>query len=94
MIVTIIAESPDGCRKLDVMVRPEQRIGAVFRRLCDNGSFAPLYEEDLSVYSLRRKGYVDPLRTFWQERVYTGDILIFGEEEFLCERIEEQMAGK
>jgi hypothetical protein len=70
----------DGYKKLDVMVRPGQRIADVCAKLIENGFLPPLCEETLrSVYSLRRKEYVNPLLTFWQGRVYAGDILIIGE---------------
>lgn len=77
MIITFMA----GEKKLDVMVKPEQRIADVCRKLCENG-FLPMQrgEAPMSVYSMRRKEYVDPLLTLWQGRIYAGDILVIGEE--------------
>ena len=74
MILTFIA----GCKKIDVMVKPEQRIYEVYQRLLETGFFSPVEGSgQLTVYSMRQKTYVNSLLTFWQGGIYTGDILRF-----------------
>ena len=74
MILTFIA----GCKKIDVMVKPEQRIYEVYQRLLKTGFFSPVEGSgQLTVYSMRQKSYVNFLLTFWQGGIYTGDILRF-----------------
>ncbi len=63
-------------RKLDVIVKPEQRIQEVHRILTENGCFPPLTPEiQLSVYSMRQRRYINPVLTFRQGNIYEGDIL-------------------
>ena len=73
-----IEKCQNVCKKLDVMVKPEQRIGEVYKRFSENG-FLPAQPEDgqMSVYSLRRKEYLDETLTFWQDKIYAGDVLVF-----------------
>lgn len=84
MIVTFMTKEmePDRCKKLDVMVKPQQRIEDVCRLLIENG-FLPQTggEWQRSIYSLRRKEYVNPLLNFWQGRIYAGDILLIEETQ-------------
>lgn len=62
--------------KLDVIVKPEQRIQEVHRILVENGCFLPLTPAiQLKVYSLRQKKYINPLLTFRQGNIHEGDIL-------------------
>lgn len=67
-------------KKLDVMVRPEQQIKEVYDRLCENGFLSSLHEgRQISVYSLRRREYVNKTLTFWLGKIYAGDILVIRE---------------
>lgn len=77
---TCTEECLDRCKRLDVMVKPGQRIEEVCRRFSENGFLPPLHKgRQMYVYSLRQKAYVDPAQTFWQEKIYAGDILVIGE---------------
>lgn len=72
MTLTIMEDK----RKLDVVVKPEQRIQEVYRILVENGRFLALRPAiQLKVYSLRQKRYVNPMLTFRQGNIYEGDIL-------------------
>lgn len=72
-----IEKCQNVCRKLDVMVKPKQRIRKVYERFSENGFFPSLNEdEQMSVYSLRRKEYLNEALTFWQEEIYAGDVLV------------------
>ncbi len=78
MIVTFMEEG----KKLDIMVKSEQKIEAVFKVLLENdifsGSVNKQYrnqEAQLCVYSMRRSAYVNPMLTFCQGEIYSGDIL-------------------
>ena len=72
MTLTIMEDK----RKLDVVVKPEQRIQEVYRILVENGRFPALRPAiQLKVYSLRQKRYVNPMLTFRQGNIYDGDIL-------------------
>jgi len=63
-------------KKLDVIVKPEQRIQEVYRILVENGCFAPLVPAiQLKIYSRRQNRYVNPMLTFRQGNIYEGDIL-------------------
>lgn len=65
-----------GLKKLDIIVKPEQRIEDVYRCLLENGFFSKVYRNSqIRVYSVRQRAYVNPLLTFWQGGIYAGDIL-------------------
>lgn len=67
----------DG-RQLDIMVKPEQKIESVYEVLLENGLLPVKYRYQdvrLSVYSVRRNAYVNPMLTFRQGEIYNGDIL-------------------
>ncbi len=73
MIVTFMADN----KKLDIIVKPEQRIEEVYRRLHENGYFSSIcYGRRLRVYSLRQKAYLNSMLTFGEGRIYGGDILL------------------
>ena len=75
MILTFVEDR----KKLDVMVKPEQRTMDVYQRLLEAGFFSPLRDDrQVKVYSMRKKAYVNPMLTFWQGGIYAGDILTFG----------------
>lgn len=62
--------------KLDVMMCPGQRIGAAYQKLLENDYFPSVsQEEQIRVYSLRRKSYINPALTFQQGGIEQGDIL-------------------
>lgn len=72
MILTIMENE----KKLDVIVKPEQRIKEVFRILVENGCFSPLASGmQLQVYSMRQQRYINPMLTFRQGNIYEGDII-------------------
>ncbi len=83
MIVTFMAGdtvpgggSRTGRPRLDIMVNPEQRLEDVCRRVSENGFLPPVCSErQIRVYSMRRRAYVNPMLTFRQGEIYTGDIL-------------------
>ncbi|GFI42880.1 MAG: hypothetical protein HFG82_05200 [Dorea sp.] len=81
MIITFMTgEAGEDYKKIDVMVRPEQKIEDVYGQLILNGFLPQQHEKkQLPVFSLRRKEYVKPSLTFWQGRIYAGDILILGD---------------
>ncbi|MEZ3486968.1 MAG: hypothetical protein K1W22_10370 [Lachnospiraceae bacterium] len=63
-------------KKLDIIVKPEQRIEDVYRCLLENGFFTKVCQKSqIRVYSVRQRAYVNPLFTFLQGRIYAGDIL-------------------
>lgn len=75
MILTFFG---DG-KKLDIMVKPEQKIESVYEVLLENGFFSVQYRyqgAQLSVYSMRWSAYVNPILTFRQGDIYNGDILV------------------
>lgn len=75
MIVTFMEDDI----KLDIMVKPEQKIESVCEVLLENGLFPVKYRYQgiqLSVYSVRRSAYVNPMLTFRQGEIYNGDILV------------------
>ena len=67
----------DG-RQMDIMVKPEQKIESVYEVLLENG-LLPVKRRyqgvQLSVYSVRRRAYVNPMLNFRQGEIYNGDIL-------------------
>ncbi len=78
MILTISGQSgkQGEYRGIDVMIKPEQRIQEVYRELLKNGYFEPVgHEGQIRVYSFRQEGYVNPMLTFRQGRIYGGDVL-------------------
>ncbi len=70
---TCTLECPASCRRLDIMVKPEQCIEKVCRHFIENGM--------RFVYSLRQEAYVNPSLTFWKGKIYAGDILVIGETD-------------
>lgn len=77
MILTIMENE----KKLDVIVKPEQRIREVYRILVENGRFAPPASGmQLQVYSMRQQRYINPMLTFRQGNIYEGDILRINEK--------------
>lgn len=65
-----------GLKKLDIIVKPEQRIEDVYRCLLENGFFSKVCQRSqIRVYSARKRAYVNPLLTFLQGGIYAGDIL-------------------
>lgn len=74
MILTFMADE----RKEDIIVKPEQRIGDVYRTLCESCCFpACCREVQMRVYSVRKRAYVNPMLTFCQSEIFHGDILMF-----------------
>lgn len=72
MLLTIMAND----RKVDIIIKPEQRIQEIYRELLENGYFAPVYHSrQVRVYSFRQQGYINPMLTFRQGGIYSGDIL-------------------
>lgn len=78
MIVTFMEEG----KKLDIMVRPEQKIESVYKVLLENDLFSESVNiryrnqgAQLCVYSMRRSAYVNPMLTFCQGEIYNGDVL-------------------
>ena len=72
MMLTFMAND----KKLDIMIKREQKIRDVYRSLLENGYLPPVGEErEMQVYSMRRREYIDPVQTFGQEEIYNGDIL-------------------
>lgn len=80
MIVTFMeGETGEENKKLDVMVRPKQKIEDVYGQLLENGFLSGEGQKiKPGVYSVRWKEYVDPSQTFWQGKIYAGDILMIG----------------
>lgn len=67
----------DG-KKMDIIVKPEQRIDSVYRILCENCCFPVCCQEvQARVYSMRKRAYVNPMLTFGQGEIFNGDILVF-----------------
>lgn len=66
----------EGEKRLDVVVKPEQRIQEVYRILTENGCFRALRPAvQLKIYSLRQRRYVNPMLTFRQGNIYEGDMI-------------------
>lgn len=62
-------------QNMDIMVRSDQRISDVLKVLKENQKI--FFQIDkLSVYSMRKKMFINQLLTFRQAEIYTGDILI------------------
>lgn len=61
-------------KQLDIMVLPQQRILEVLKVLRENGLFI-MKIEDKSIYSRRRKEYINQNLTFQQASIFNGDIL-------------------
>ena len=75
MIILTICTA-DNKVKIDVSVKPEQRIRDVLDILNDNGALAITEPaEGMSVRSWRQKSYVNPYLTFKQAEIRHGDIL-------------------
>lgn len=73
MMLTVMA----GNEKRDIIIKPEQQVQEVCRRLFENGCFPLTWEEGaLQVYSMRQKAYINPVYTFMQGGIYNGDILL------------------
>lgn len=73
MVLTFAADN----RKLDIMVKPEQKIEEVYRRLRENGYFkTECHGRRIRVYSMRRRAYLNSMRTFREEDICEGDILL------------------
>lgn len=75
MVLTLLRNG----KKLDIMVKPEQKIESVYGVLLENGFYTEQcrYQgSQLSVYSMRRSAYVNPILTFRQGEIYNGDILV------------------
>jgi len=60
---------------MDLMVRPDQRMSDVLQVLKETGKLF-FQIDQIIVYSLRKKEYINQLLTFEQAEIYTGDILI------------------
>lgn len=72
MMLTVMAEG----KSLDIMIKPEQRIGDVYQSLVKAGYLLSAgNKEKILVYSMRQKAYKSPESTFEQEKIYNGDIL-------------------
>ena len=68
-------------KKLDVIVKPEQRIREVYRILVENGRFAsPASGMQLQVYSMQQQRSINPVLTFRQGNIYEGDVLRINEK--------------
>ncbi len=80
MTVTFMSDN----KNLDVVVRPEQKIGDVYGKLLENGYFSPVRREDIvKVYSLRQTRYVNSMLTFRQGEIYEGDVILI-EPKAVC----------
>lgn len=64
-----------GNQKIDIMVRPDQRMSEVLKVLKDNRIIF-FQTEKAVIYSMRKKEYVNQRLTFRQAEVFTGDILV------------------
>lgn len=64
-----------GNQKIDIMVRPDQRMSEVLKVLKDNRIIF-FQTEKAVIYSMRKKEYVNQRLTFQQAEVFTGDILV------------------
>lgn len=62
-------------QNMDIMVRFDQRISDVLKVLKENQKIF-IQPDKLSVYSMRKKMFINQLLTFRQADIYTGDILI------------------
>lgn len=71
-MLTITIQSSD--RSFDIRVLENQRIADVFRALGENGLIRDIFE-NITVYSERKKEYVDSGLTFAQAGIYAGDRL-------------------
>lgn len=72
MMLTLMAND----KKLDIMIKREQKIRDVYCSLLENGYLPPACEErEMQVYSMRRRAYINPVQTFGQAGIYNGDIL-------------------
>ena len=73
MIVTFAADN----KKLDVMVKPEQKIEEVYQRLRENGYFTSVcHGRQIRVYSLSKKAYLNSMLSFQEGKIFQGDILL------------------
>lgn len=75
LILTIRDEKND----MDIMVRPDQRIGDVLQILKENGKIC-FVNESMTIYSIRKKEYINSKMTFQQSLIYSGDILVLKNE--------------
>ncbi len=75
LILTIRDEKND----MDIMVRPDQRIGDVLQILKENGKIC-FVNESMAIYSIRKKEYINSKMTFQQSLIYSGDILVLKNE--------------
>lgn len=62
-------------RKMDIMVRKDQRMSEVLKVLKDNRIIF-FQAEKIMIYSMRKKEYVNQRLTFRQAGIFTGDILV------------------
>lgn len=62
-------------RRMDIMVREDQRMSEVLKVLKDN-QIIFFQAEKIIIYSMRKKEYVNQRLTFRQARIFTGDILV------------------
>ena len=74
MTFTILAAEHEVC--IDVIVKPEQRIGEVLSVLISNMKLPfELALEPTCLYSRRKKRYINERLTFKQAGLFTGDVL-------------------
>ena len=62
---------------MDIMVRPDQRMSDVLQVLKESERLF-FQIDQIIVYSMRKKEYINQLLTFRQAEIYTGDILVLG----------------
>ena len=85
MTFTILALEHEVC--IDVIVKPEQRIGDVFLVLTSNMRLPfELALQPTRLYSRRKKRYINERLTFKQAGLFTGDVL----EISLCSEVNEK----
>ena len=65
-----------GKEKQDIIIKPDQQVQEVCRCLFENGCFSLTWKEEMQVYSMRQKAYINPALTFMQGSIYNGDNLL------------------
>ncbi len=77
--IVLILTIRDKKKDMDIMVRPDQRIGDVLQILKENGKIC-FVNESMTIYSIRKKEYINSKMTFQQSLIYSGDILVLKNE--------------
>jgi hypothetical protein len=93
MTLTILAIQHDV--SIDVVVKPEQRIKEVLFVLASNFRLPfELATSPISIYSRRRKRYVNEMLTFKQGSLYTGDVLEIKSHDISIENEIKQLSNE